>query len=441
MTEKEKDEAEEADRDVSAPGDEAGEGDEGPAKGASAKRSEDADGDADDNESAARVAEALGVAESDEATAGAEGEGDAEAKAEEAPQNRAARRRDEAIERRRKRKGAPAEKAAEELPKDKNKRAKELLMRRRESAVETRPAQLEAGEMVDDALARGWASTTKWLRGNLPTIQWVIAVGLVGVAGFIGYSYFTQRKLGGASGLLASGAAAEAAYVLPEDKRPEEDKELDPTAVYKTTDERAEKALAAYRDVAQQHAGSGAAILARLGEAGVLLDKRDWDKAIEAFDAVLKTPLAAADPDVKGRSIEGLGLAKEGKGDADGAMSDFKRLETIDAKGYKELSQYHQARLLLAKNTEDDRAKAKDLLKAAYDKIKEPSLDKKPMPYLEKSLEQGLRNIDPKLVTEKDSNSSVSGNQMSPEEIQARIRKMQEELNKKGGGDGHGDEH
>lgn len=428
MAEKDEDKAgENADRDEGSRADEAG---EETSKGA----------EVEDNESAARVADALGVGESEDAApADAEGE---EAKAEEAPQNRAARRREEAIERRRKRKGVTPEKSAEELPKDKNKRAKELLMRRREAASEERPAQLEAGEMVDDALARGWASTTKWLRGNLQTIQWVIAAGLIGVAGFVGYTYFTEKKLGGAGGLLASGAAAEAAYVLPEDKRAEEDKELDPTMVFKTADERSDKALAAYREVEQKFAGSGAAILARLGEAGVLLDKREWDKAIEAFDAVLKTPLAAADPDVKGRAIEGLGLSKEGKGDADGAMSDFKRLETIDARGYKELSQYHQARLLLAKGTEEDKAKAKDLLKAAYDKIKEPSLDKKPMPYLEKSLEQALRNIDPSLVPNRESLSGVRGGQMSPEEIQARIRQMQEQLgNKKGAGDEHGDEH
>lgn len=434
MAEKDEDKAnEEAERDEDARSEEG----EEPSKKAAA--GDDDGAEPEDNEAAARVAEALGVAEGEE---GASPEGEEEAKAEEAPQNRAARRREEAVERRRKRKGVSAEKAAEELPKDKNKRAKELLMRRREAAAEARPAQLEAGEMVDDALARGWHSTTKWLRSNLQTIQWVVAAGLVGVAGFVGYTYFTEKKLGGAGGLLASGAAAEAAYVMPEDKRSDEDKELDPSPVFKTSEERADKALAAYREVQQKFPGSGAAILARLGEAGVLLDRREWDKAMEGFDAVLKSPLAAADPDVKGRAIEGLGFAKEGKGDADGAMTEFKRLETIDAKGYKELSQYHQGRLLLAKNTEEDRAKAKDLLKAAYDKIKEPSVDKKPMPYLEKSLEQALRQVDPSLVSDKESLQGIRGGQMSPEEIQAKIRQMQEELGKKkGAGDEHGDEH
>jgi tetratricopeptide (TPR) repeat protein len=207
--------------------------------------------------------------------------------------------------------------------------------------------------------------------------------------------------------------------------------------VFKTPQERDDKALASYREAQEKHPNTGAAILAKLGEAGVLLDKREWDKAIEAYDAVLKTQLASADPDVKGRAIEGIGFAKEGKGDVDGATAEFRRLETIDAKGYKELSQLHQARLLLAKNTDDDRAKAKDLLKAAHDKLKEPALDKKPMPYLERSVEQALKTLDPSLVPDRDSMNSVRGGQMSQEELQQRLRKIQEELGKKKDADPH----
>jgi hypothetical protein len=446
VSEKEKDLADDADgdatgeeRDSSPAAAETKKGAPVVAKAAEDEDSAEADGDgeadADDEGSAARVAEALGVndAEGDKA----EGDDAVETKAEEAAvQNRAARRRDEALERRRKRK--PGEKKAEELPKDKNKRAKELLLRRKEAAVEQRPAQLEASELVDDALSRMWDSTTKWLRSNLTAIQWVIAGGIVVAAGVVGYTYFTQKKLGAASGLLASGAMAENAFILGEDKRGEDDKEIDPTPAFKTVDERNEKALASYKEVGDKFPGSGAAILAKLGEAGVLLDKRDYDKAIEAFDVVLKTPLAAADADVKGRAIEGIALAKEGKGDRDGAAVVYKQLEGVDAKGFKELAQYHQARLLLAKNNDEDRNKAKELLKTAFDKLKAPGLDAKPFPYLEKAIEGELRNIDPSLVPDKDSLNGVRGGQMSPEEVQAKLRKIQEELGKKkADGDGH----
>lgn len=435
MSEKERDETErdEAERDDAA-------GDEP----AAAKGDEDGDegaGSEEEAERALRVAEALGVApeEGEEAPEGEAAEAQPEEPA--APPNRAQRRREEAMERRRKRKGLPPKKEGEEsLPRDKNKRAKELLQRRRESAAESKPAQLDAGEMVDDALARAWAGTAKWARKNLQTIQWVVLAALVGVGGYVGYTYFTQQKLGASSGLLASGAAAEDGYIVPEekdDRRSEDDKEYDPTLVFKSAEERADAALAAYRKAQQEHPGTGAALLAKLGEAGVLLDKRDWDGATAAYEAVLATPLAAADPDVKGRAIEGLGFAKEGKGDLEGATAEFRRLETLDAKGYKELSQYHQARMLLAKGTDDARAQAKDLLKAVYDKLKEPALDKKPMPYLQTSVEQALRALDPSLVADRDAMGGVRGGKMSQEELQQKLREIQEKLGKTKDGDPH----
>ena len=66
----------------------------------------------------------------------------------------------------------------------------------------------------------------------------------------------------------------------------------------------------------------------------------------------MRSALAAADPDVKGRAIEGLAFAKEGKGDLDGALASFKELSGIDVKGYKELATYHEARVLLAQGRE-----------------------------------------------------------------------------------------
>ena len=413
--------------------------DEADEAGDEEEEAEEGSGESDE-EAAARVAAALGLDDPELVPGGPDAPVEAKPEEPAAPPNRAARRRDEALERRRKRKGLPPKKEGEdELPKDKNKRAKELLARRRESAVETKqPAQLEAGEMVDDALSRMWASTTKWLRTNLAAVQWVIVGGIVVVAGYVGYTYFTQKKLGVASDALAAGVSAEGARILAEDKRTDDDKELDPTPVFKTVEERDEKALAAYREVQAKEPGSGAAILGKLGEAGVLLEKRDWDKSIEAYEAVLKTPLAAADADVRARCIEGIGLAKEGKGDAEGAMASYKQLDGVEARGFKELAQYHQARLLVAKNTDEDRAKAKDLLKTIYDKLKAPSVEAKPNIYLEHAVEAALKALDPSAVPDKESLKGVRGGGMSPEEMDRVLRQIKEQSSKKQGGDGDG---
>src|SRR5262249_28213166 len=298
---------------------------------------------------AQRVAAALGVGEA----AQTEAEKPAE---EEAPAPNRAARRAEAAQRRKKRKSAAAkaddESAAEPLPRDKNARAKELLKRRREQAAsDTGPKaiQLLPGEMVDDALARGSSALGKWIRDNFGVIQWVILGALAAGGGYLFWQSRIEGTAAGATADLMAGVNADRGRVMAEDKRTKEEKEADPLSVYKTPAERADAALASYAKVVAQHPGMGAAILARLGEGGDDLDKHDWPHALEAFSAVSSSTLAGADPDVKGRALEGLGFAKEGKGDIDGALATFKELESVDAKGFKELALYHQGRLMLAK--------------------------------------------------------------------------------------------
>lgn len=400
---------------------------------AGATEGEEEPSDAEGEGAAHRVAEALGVAD-DEPAAEKPAEGEDEA----APaQNRAARRA-EAAQRRKKRKTASAgateettEEAADEaLPKDKNARAKKLLERRREQAATAtaRPVQLLPGEMVDDALARSASAVGKWLRANFSKLQWVIVGAAVAGGAYAFYLSQSEKRAATASDALTAGVRAERGRVLAEDKRPDEEKELDPTKVFKTADERAENALASYRKVIAEHAGTGAAILAKLGEAGALLEKRDWDKAREAFSSVASSTLASADPDVKARALEGLGFAKEGKKDLDGAAATFKELAGIA--GFKELGQYHEARILLAKGDTD---KAKDLLKQVREALEKPG-EGNAQAYLKAVTDEQLRRIDPALVPPKP--MIGKGGQMSREDMERAIKKMQENL-EKGGKDKH----
>ena len=413
----------------------------------------DADDEADDREAdevdgeaaAHRVADALGVDEShdlgeigaplDEALeragvrTGAATEEDLEA---EVAANRAARRREEAVERRRKRRGKAGAKTAEEapLPRDKNARAKELLKRRREQASEpTRPINLLPGEMVDDAFARSTSAAGKWIRGNFGKIQWVVLAGIAAAAGFAIYTSQIEKTAAAATDALAAGITVEHGKVMAEDKRSDEEKEADPSKIYKTADERADAAISAYRKAQADHAGTAAALLAKLGEAGVLLDKRDWPGAIEAYNAVLASKLATADTDVRGRAIEGVGLAKEGKGDLDAATTSFKELQAIDERGFKELGMYHEARMLLAKGDKD---KAKDLLKQIHDKLVVPTPDGKPYHYLETVVDDALRRLDPNALPNKPPvlGGDAKGNAMSADQM-AKIQKMLQDAAKK----------
>ncbi|MDI3291542.1 tetratricopeptide repeat protein [Polyangium sp. 15x6] len=407
-------------------------GDDEPSKARASGSEEEAS-----DEAAQRVAAALGVAgEEDAAIEGgdAAAEPDEDEKQEAAKPNRAARRREDALARRKKRVGGAA--AAEDdaaLPRDKNARAKELLKRRREQAdaAERRPvaSSLDAGEMVDDALARSASAVTKWLKANVGVLQWVVLAVLVGAGGYAFWSSRVDKKLGNASADLFAGVAANRGLVMEEDKRPDDQKELDPTRVFKNEAEKAQAALDAYGKVVDNYAGTGAALLARLGQGGTYLEKREWDKAIEAYSSVLSSPLAAADPDVKGRATEGIGYAKEGKGDLDGAMASFKELAGIDVKGYKDLATYHEARLLFAKGNKD---KAKEILKPLEDKLALPSKEPEPLEYLKGAVHDLMIQIDPTAAAMQMPAFGGGGAPAPmPADIQEKARRLVEEAKKK----------
>ena len=413
----------------------------------------DADDEAEDREdegegegAAHRVADALGVDEShdlgeigapleealERAGVRPEGEGAADEDEVQAVANRAARRRDDAVDRRRQRRGKASAKPEEDapLPKDKNARAKELLKRRREQASEpTRPINLLPAEMVDDAFARSTSAAGKWIRTNFGKIQWVVLAGIAASIGFAVYTSQIEKTAAAATDALVAGITVEHGKVMAEDKRSDEEKEADPSKIYKTADERTEAALAAYRKAGAEHAGTAAALLAKLGEAGVLLDKRDWAGAIEAYNAVLASKLVTADVDVRGRAIEGVGLAKEGKGDLDAATATFKELQSIDERGFKELGMYHEARMLLAKGDKD---KAKDLLKQIHDKLVVPTPEGKQFHYLETVVDDALRRLDPNALPNKPPviGGDAKGSAMSADQM-AKIQKMLQDAAKK----------
>lgn len=401
-----------------------------------AKADESGDDDAEPDAAAQRVAKALGVAaDDDEAKDGGEGASeDKPDEAEAAKPNRAARRREEALARRKKRAAADASSTSDDdagLSKDKNARAKELLKRRREQAASAASAPvantLDAGEMVDDALARSAAAIGKWFRNNVQAIQWVVLIVLVGAGGYVLYNSRTEKKAGEASAKLIAGIAADRGIVMDEDKRSDEEKEYDSRRVFKTTTERADAALSSFNTVVEQHKGSGAALLAKLGEGGAYLEKKEYDKAIASYAEVLASPLAGADPDVKGRATEGTAFAKEGKGDLDGALTSFKELGTIDVKGYKELATYHEARVTFAKG---DKAKAKELLEPLNTKLTTSSTEPQPVGYLKSAVSDLLTQVDPAAAAAA-AMKPPTGKMPTPAELQDMAKRAQEAIEQK----------
>ena len=332
----------------------------------------------------------------------------------------------------------------------------EVAASKRVAKIGTRaePKRTVAVAADADPLIEKTAKLSDWAKQNQKAVQIVgglIAAALLGIAGFL---YFEHKNETAASTLLTKAVDDERARIgEPPKEEPENGAPVDTSTMFKTYDERRESALKKYREVQSRFPKTGAAILARLAEGSLLLDKHEADPAAAAFTEVKGSALAAADQEVKGRALEGMGFAYELKAQTnaaesakfyDEAFKAYKELEnTVDVRGFKELAMYHQARVLQNKGEKD---KAKELLlslKERFSKTEESAavgsnVPQGPaFPYLREVAMDRLREIDPTAAPKTPAAAPGGSPQLTP----AQIRKMIEDAQKKqksGGGDPHG---
>lgn len=294
-----------------------------------------------------------------------------------------------------------------------------------------------------DALFGRARDARQWIAKHQGLFGVFVGVAVVGLGSALGWTYWQGKRNADASAMLAQAFADEHGHVS--DKEDDDDQEgahppqLYPT--FKSTADRRSAALAKYRDVASSYPGTGAAILARLSEAGILLDQGDAKGALADYDDVKGSPLALADAEVRGRALEGEGFADELLAESDvagrakhldDALAAFKALEQVDLGGFKELGMYHQARVLQAK---DDKARAIELLKDVYKRTTEPGENHR-FSYLEFVVEDRLRALDPGALPPKAPKKSPSFDpgsnaDMSNPQMQDLIRRLQQQ--QKGG--------
>ena len=286
-----------------------------------------------------------------------------------------------------------------------------------------------AVDAADPLLART-NLVSGWLQSNQKAVQIGGAVLAAGLLATGGYLFYQQKHESDASVDLSKAVADDRGLIGEAPPEDDENRIKDPRPIFKTAADRRESALAKYNGVQTRFPGTGAAFLARLGEAAVLLDKRDADGAITAYTDAKTSPLAAADLEVRGRATEGLGFAYELKAQLDPAqkdkhldlaMAEYKELENkLDIQGFKELGMYHQSRVFQAKG---DKTKAKELLVALRERIAKPG-ESHPFAYIEEMASDRLRMIDPKAVPPK------------PKYNDAQLQQMLQKL--RGGGAGGG---
>jgi hypothetical protein len=314
-----------------------------------------------------------------------------------------------------------------------------------------RPGALGTADVTPDAdpLLERLARAGKWIREHRQTFGGLVAIGLLGAGGLFGWYYWQGKHEAEASAMLAQAIADGHGRVS--DKDDDDDGTSKREGMYptfKSASDRTAAALAKYRDVEAKYPGTGAAILARLSEGGLLLDTGDAKGALAAYGDVKASPLAQADVEVRGRAIEGTGFADEllARTDAgnkdkhlDEALSAYKDLEALDMKGFKELGQYHEARVQQAKG---DKAKAIELLKGVHEKVSDVG-ETHPFSYLEFVVEDRLRELDPTALPAKSAmprgpaggaGAGPDGIDTSDPKIQELLKKFQEQMQQSGGG-------
>ena len=290
-----------------------------------------------------------------------------------------------------------AEEKGAEAIRDKNRRIREEAAAKRRDKregekVARRPTlgQLEASEIMDDALARTTHAVTGWVRRHFTIVQWGVVALLVGGIGWQIYAHHRDKVEGRTTDSLFAGVAAELSRVGDAPAEMDQQTGLtDSRPTHKSQEERLRAAEEAYKKVSE---GDTARALAKLGLAGVLYDQGKYKEALAEYRAIKDGPLAQKDTDVRARATEGVGLAQEALKEVDAALKTFRELENLDSAPLSALGLYHQARLEKQKGETD---KAKAHLLAGLKKIADSKIEQT---YVDGVSRELLNSIDPSAV-------------------------------------------
>jgi tetratricopeptide (TPR) repeat protein len=268
---------------------------------------------------------------------------------------------------------------------------------RREREQGTAPRRnLDASEVVDDALARSTHAAAGFLKKHFNKVQWVIMAGLASWIGYEVYSWRHDRTAEKTSEALFKALAAETGKVGPAEPDMGDDRGLpsDERRSFATDEERLNAAKKEYQAALAANASSATA---ELGLAGVAYDLGQYKEAQAAYEKVKQNAAFAKDNDIKGRTLEGLGMTLEALKNEDGALKAFRELQSMDSANFSALGMYHQARILKQNGKTDEALK---LLDKAGDKLQTLKETPALIRYVGRQVLELLESIDAKKATE-----------------------------------------
>jgi tetratricopeptide (TPR) repeat protein len=275
---------------------------------------------------------------------------------------------------------------------------------------------------MDDALARSTHAAAGFLTKHFNKVQWVIMAGLAGWIGYEVYAWRHERTTEKSTETLFNALAAEMGKVGSTEPTPDDERGLpsDGRRAFATDEERLKAAKSAYV-LASTTTGS---VIAELGLAGVAYDQGQYKEAQAAYEKVKQDPAFASDSDVKGRTLEGLGMALEAQKNEDGALKAFRELQNMDNANFAALGLYHQARILKGQGKTEDALKLLDKAGEKLVTLKEtPAMIR----YIGRNVLELLESIDPKKAKEL-ADKLVSTEQKKAQEAAAKTMPGMENL-------------
>jgi tetratricopeptide (TPR) repeat protein len=263
------------------------------------------------------------------------------------------------------------------------------------------------GEIRESEAIRASAQVASYLREQRGVLLAVAAGLLVIGGGLAAYFVLTGKQDRAATEQLWFATQAATA--------PLEGEGGDADEVFTSVRARANAAAERFEQVIAEHPRSRAAAWARVGQGTALLQAEDADGALQQFQAALD---GADSVVLRWRAIEGLAFAHELREDWAAAAQQFEAMAGLDDARIQLQAQYHLARLERIRGNEDAALAALQKVRDALRDDGAPDL-----PYLSDQVDQLIRRIDPTAIP-----ASASGGQpqLSPQEMQELMRRLQE---------------
>jgi hypothetical protein len=265
--------------------------------------------------------------------------------------------------------GAAAEEPAAPNRQARRTAAAQARARRKREREAASAIGLDAAEMVDDALVRFTDKASRLARRHWNSIQWVLGIGIIGWFAYQVYEWRRATTNAELSDDLYEAVTAERGRTgdPAEQNKPNANGVVDPTPIFENDAARLTAAESRYGQVAARNGDRPAAVFARLGQAGVLLEQGKFDEALVAFDQVKASSAAQKLPELRGGALEGRALSLEAKSDLAGALAAFQELATVPS--FENRGLYQQARI---QHLKGDAAASKTLLNQLFGNLGAP---------------------------------------------------------------------